>query len=420
MTQRRYRLVRRPVRRVVRPVQEFIHTETSGGIVLLVASVLALAWANSWLSGRYVDLFEQHIVVDLGFHRVDRSLHFWVNEGLMVVFFFVVGLEIKRELTVGELASRRRAALPLAAAAGGMIVPAALFLLIAQGAEAREGWGVPVATDIAFALGVLALLGDRAPTGLKVLLLALAVFDDLGAVAVIAVFYTDTLEAGPLVVALALVGVYAATARLDGRGVVPSIAIALVAWGFIVESGVHPTVLGVALGFATPTFLHDIGDASAAERETEGGRGPVSRLEHVLHPWVAFAIVPLFALANAGVDVRGGVLDEALGSAVTWGVIAGLVVGKPAGILAGTWLARRAGAEWSSGVTWTRVAGMSFVAGIGFTVALFVAELAYEGELLAQAKIGVLAASLASGVLGYALLRRLAEPSERALSARAE
>lgn len=422
-----------------------METEAAGGIVLMLATVLALGWANSPWSDSYEDLLHAHIVADLGFYVVDETLHFWINDVLMVLFFFLVGMEIKRELLVGELNSVSRAIVPLAGAFGGMLIPISIFLLVAGTSEGSNGWGIPMATDIAFALGVAALLGPRVPVGLKVLLLAIAIFDDLGAVAVIAIAYSDSIDVGPLALGLGLLGGVFLLNRLGVREVPVYILAGVVVWAAIVKSGVHPTTVGVALGALTPlrsryplddmraeadAVLRSIdeerasGDAEAGEhhqseallrlrRLAEDAVAPLERLEHGLNPWVAFLIVPIFALANAGVDLRGDTLSTALTESVTGGIAAGLFLGKPIGILLGAWVAVRLGARLPEGTSWRGVLGVGMIAGIGFTVALFVAELAYVDEdLLTFAKVGILAGSLASGVVGYLFLRRLPVPAE--------
>lgn len=403
------------------------------------AALLAMAWANSQWSDAYHALLAAHIVVDIGVYAVDESLHFWINDVAMVVFFFLMGLEIKRQLMLGELNSVRRAMTPLAAAAGGMILPAVIFLALVGGVDARAGWGVPIATDIAFALGVATLLGPRVPVGLKVMLLAIAIFDDLGAVAVIAVFYAEGFRAAPLAVAGALLGVTYAINRLGVPHIPVYVLIGAGIWVAVFESGVHPTIAGVALGLLTPwrpwsepeEYVDEANEALRAlraevsapshtaeqlrhseavwnlRRLNQGVISPLDRLEHELTPWVAFVIVPLFALANAGVDLRGGALTTALSDPLAWGVAAGLFVGKPAGILLGALIAVRLGAVLPAGVRWSGVLAIGSLAGIGFTVALFVAQLAYPSEaLLTDAKVGIFAGSLASGVVGYLLLRR--------------
>ncbi len=425
------------LRRFVRPVQEFIDTESSGGVVLVAAALLALVWANSPWSGAYHDLLEFPLVIDLGIFRVGAPLHFWVNDVAMVIFFFLVGMEIKRELVVGELRTLRRVVVPLSAALGGMLVPLGLFLLVARGADASAGWGVPMATDIAFALGVVALLGPRVSTQLKVLLLAAAIFDDLGAVLVIAVFYTDVVEVGPLLIGLALLGLVPVLNRLGVRPVTIYVFAGVAAWAAVLKSGVHPTVVGVVLGLLTPwrSWYSSADFSGVAERTLDYLRAhpgspasvnghdqrteallvlseisretvaPLDRLEHELHPWVAFAIVPVFAWANAGVSLSGGVVGDALGSSLTWAIAAGLVLGKPIGLITGYAVAVRWGGERPGGVTWHGVLGIGMLAGIGFTIALFVTDLAYgDPALLTQAKVGILAASLVSGAAGYLTL----------------
>jgi NhaA family Na+:H+ antiporter len=428
------------VRRFTRPVQKFIDTESAGGIVLVAAALLALVWANSpWAHG-YHDLLKSPLVLDLGVFRVDEPLHFWVNDVAMVVFFFLVGMEIKRELVVGELRSLRRVVVPLAAALGGMLVPLGFFLLIVRGTEAGAGWGVPMATDIAFALGIVALLGPRVSTQLKVLLLATAIFDDLGAVLVIAVFYTDVVEVGPLLTGFALLGLIPVLNHFGVRHVTIYIIVGIAAWAAVLESGIHPTIVGVVVGLLTPwrswySSAHFSGSADrtldhlrdglnsppsihAREERTEAlltlseisreTVAPLDRIEHELHPWVAFTIVPIFAWANAGVSLGGGVVGDALGSSLTWAIVAGLVLGKPIGLMAGYALAMRVGGERPEGVTWHGVLGVGMLAGIGFTIALFVTDLAYEDQaLMTQAKVGILAASLVSGVAGYLTLLSL-------------
>ncbi|MCC6237385.1 MAG: Na+/H+ antiporter NhaA [Dehalococcoidia bacterium] len=428
------------VRPIVQPVQEFIATEASGGLLLMIAAALAIAWANSPWSEAYHHLLERHIVVDAGFYRVDESVHWWVNDVAMVVFFFLMGLEIKRELVIGELNSVRRALVPLVAAAGGMVIPALIFLAVVRDPEAARGWGVPIATDIAFALGVATLLGPRVPIGLKVLLLGIAIFDDLGAVAVIAIFYAGDVAFEPLLTAAAILGLTYAIQRVGVRDIPVYVALGVMAWMAVVESGVHPTTVGVAMGLLTPwhswseprefvgearEILRSIEAESQAGSETtrrhhhavavsrlrrlhDASMAPLDRLEHALNPWVAYGILPLFAFANAGVDLRGDALGLAATAPLTWGVALGLLIGKPLGIALGAAVAVRLGAELPSGVRWPGILGMGMLAGIGFTVALFVAQLSYPtAALLAEAKVGIFAGSLVSGVLGYVILSRL-------------
>jgi NhaA family Na+:H+ antiporter len=357
--------------------------------VLLVAAVVALAVANSPLADSYADLLHHPLGSELGPVDLREDVRHWVNDGLMAVFFFVVGLEIKRELVVGELQGVRRAALPAIAALGGMVVPAVIYALWNAGGDGARGWGIPMATDIAFALGVLALLASRVPSSLRLFLLSLAIVDDLGAIVVIAVFYADTIETGWLLGAVATVGLVLAMRAARVTAVAAYAVPAVVLWCCTLQSGVHATIAGVVLGGLTPV-------------RPVGGRSIGELLEQRLHPWTSFAVVPLFALANAGVSLGSDGLADAASSRVTWGIVTGLVVGKLVGIVAAVALGRRLGlGHLADDVAPHHVAGVALVAGIGFTVSLFVADLAFVDEsLLAQAKLGVLGASVVAGVLG--------------------
>jgi NhaA family Na+:H+ antiporter len=429
--------------RLVRPVQDFIHTETSGGIVLLIGAVIALVWVNSPWSDAYHRLFEHHLAFNLGFYAVDQPLHFWINDAAMVIFFFVVGMEIKREMVVGELASMRRIVVPAAAALGGMIVPVLIFFALVRGEEAGVGWAIPMATDIAFAVGVLALVGPRIPTGLKILLLAMAIVDDLGAIAVIAVFYTDTIDLQALGIVAALLALVYALNRFGMWYIPIYFIIGFFAWMAMLQSGVHATIVGVLLGLMTPWRSwhrpedfpamaapvldrlrpHAGEDDVHLDREervqalleiAEVGQkavSPLDRLEHALQGPAAFVIVPIFALANAGVELSPDTIGDVFTSSLTWGVALGLLIGKPIGVTLGIFLAVRAGARLPLGVTWLGVLGMSILGGIGFTVSLFVTELSFEEELLlADAKVGILMASLLAGLIGFAMLRIVTRP----------
>jgi NhaA family Na+:H+ antiporter len=413
---------------LVRAFQRFVRLEAAGGILLLACTGVALVWANSPLAALYNDLWHTPVTIGAGGFVLAKDLQHWVNDGLMAIFFFVIGLEIKRELLVGELASRRQAALPAAAALGGMVVPAGLYILINRSGPASAGWGVPMATDIAFALGVLALLGRRVPLGLKVFLTALAIVDDLGAVLVIAVFYTAALDWTMVAVSVAHVrhpAVYG--------------ALGVLLWIAFLESGVHATVAGVLAALTIPsraridmrTFRErsrgvldrlELSDPdptphmmSGEQQEAiyalnalvEGVETPLQRLEHALLPWVTFVIMPVFALANAGVALGGGLAD-AVRHPVTLGVAGGLVIGKLVGVTVFARLAIALGiAERPAGVTNRHILGASALAGIGFTMSLFIASLAFgESALLDLAKIGVLGASLLAGLLGTAILLR--------------
>jgi NhaA family Na+:H+ antiporter len=429
--------IRNAAAQIARPLQEFLRTETTGGVLLLVAACAALVWVNL-PNDSYLDFWGKHVAIDLGFVDLNLTLVEWVNDGLMTIFFFVVGLEIKRELLSGELAGARRAALPVAAAIGGMLVPATIFLAINAGSSGVDGWGIPMATDIAFSIGLLALLGARVPSGLKVFLLALAIVDDIGAILVIAVFYTDSIAFGWLALGLAMFALTVIFGWFGVRDLVVYLTIAAVAWLAFHESGVHATVAGVALGLLTPIDphydaprLHESADALARQvlegraentragnelaesalRELEElareSQSPLERLEHALHPWTSYAIVPIFALANAGVALSGSALREAVTSQTGWGVALGLMLGKPIGIVLASFLAVRLGlAVLPSGARWLHVSAMSMVAGIGFTVSLFITNLAYnEGELIQDAKIGILVGSALVSAAGLVALR---------------
>ena len=375
---------------VGRPVARFLQIEAAGGILLLAATVIALLWANGPWADSYEDLWTTVVALEGGGRGVSEDLRHWINDGLMTVFFFVVGLEIKREVVSGQLSTARAAALPVVAAAGGMVVPALVYFAVTRGGPAADGWGIPMATDIAFAVGVLAVLGGRVPPPLKVLLLGLAITDDIGAIVVIALVYSDDIDLVAL--AFAAVGLVAIVAFRWARvSFAPAyVVVALTVWLAVLESGVHATIAGVALALVTPT-------------------GPVAtRLEEGLHPWTSYVIVPLFALANGGVSLSADALSDAASSAVTAGVVLGLVVGKLVGITAAAAVAVRFGVgRLPEGVRWVHIAGMAAVAGIGFTVSIFVTGLAFDDAALqGEAKIGVLVASVVAGVLGSAVLAR--------------
>lgn len=359
----------------IQSFQRFYKLEAASGIVLLVAAMLALAWANSPYQDNYHSLWHLDCL--------GMSLHHWINDGLMTVFFFVVGLEIKREIVSGELSSRKKAMLPAAAALGGMIVPALIYSVINWGESSLKGWGIPMATDIAFAIGVLSLLGNRVPASLKVFLTALAIVDDLGAVLVIALFYTSQLHCIFLLSGLGLLALLLMANRMRVKSPLIYLAVGVLVWLTFLKSGVHATVAGVLVAMAVPAQVG-------------------TRLEHTLHPWVSFAIMPIFALANAGVAIG----DASISSSVSLGIIAGLVLGKQAGITLFSWLAVRLNvALLPEGVRWQQLYGVAWFGGIGFTMSLFIASLAFgESAEMDLAKIGVLIASLTSGVVGGGLL----------------
>lgn len=416
---------------IARPLRDFLETEASGGVVLLLATAIALVWANSGWGGAYEDVWGTELTVRLRRLEVSKDLRHWVGDGLMTIFFFVVGLEIKRELVEGELREPRKAALPIVAAAGGMIAPALLYLTWNMSGVAARGWGIPMATDIAFALGVLALLGRRVSPSLKVFLLTLAIADDIGAIAVIALFYSRGIGLLPLGVAVGLLGIVMLLKRLRVWWIPIYVLLGGAIWLATLRSGVHPTIAGVALGLMTPTKALDpaqrrrvpLFEADDEEGETPvpvepsqmreasvrlGASVPVAeRLEHLLHPWTSYVIVPLFALANAGVSLDAAAFSEAASSRVFLGVVVGLVAGKIAGITSFAWIAQRLGvALLPPGTSWLQMTGVAAVAGIGFTVSLFIAGLAFpDSALQDQAKVGILVGSLLACLIGAAILR---------------
>jgi len=357
--------------------------------------VAAVAWANGPWGDAYHRLWHHRLVVGPGPWRLAGSLQHWVNDVLMALFFFVVGLEIKRELVTGELQDRRTAALPVLAALGGMVVPAVVYTLVAGGGEAGRGWGIPMATDIAFAVGVLALLGRRAPRGLKLFVLTLAIADDIGAIVVIAVFYAAAVDGAWLLAAVAVLALVPAARRAGLSRPGAYIPLAVAAWYCTYRSGVHPTIAAVALGLLTPAA-------------TVNGRDVLGLLERRLHPWSSYLVLPVFALANAGVALDGHALRAAAGSRVTWAVAIGLVVGKLLGIAGATaaGVRGRVGRP-PSGVTGRHVIAAGALGGIGFTVSLFITGLAFHSEALqAEAKVGILAGSLIAALAGAAVLAR--------------
>ena len=442
-------------RTVVQPLQRLLRHEAAGGAVMLAAAAVALLWANSPWSEWYFDLWRTPLRIALGtvLHLDHLSLQAWVNEALMTVFFLLVGVEIKREAVHGELRDVRAIALPIAAAVGGMMVPAAIYAVINHGTPGADGWAIPMATDIAFAVGVVTLLGSRVPTAAKMFLLTLAVADDIGAIVVIAVFYTGTLAWGWLASAAVGLGVIFVLRRNDVQALAPYLAVGAFVWLSLLESGVHATLAGVALGLLTPAWplrsprrfpeqarltLNRIEAAyydrvltpdEFAENEQRiadiarlamYSTSPLERLERALSPWVAYVIVPTFAFANAGVVLSGDAIGGVVTNRVTIGVILGLVIGKTVGVFGATALAVRLRlGRLPAGTSWPQLAGLAAVAGVGFTVALFVTSLSFSDPVATDAaKIGVLAASAIAGVAGYLALR-LTSTSTRALDAHA-
>ena len=428
-----------PILRLLRPFQQFLSNEASGGLLLLLASVVALVWANSPWEHSYHALWHTQLQVGLGASNFAEDLQFWVDDLLMVLFFFVVGLEIKREMLVGELASPRKAALPILAAAGGVIVPALIYTCLNHGTPDSHGWGIPMATDIAFALGVLVLLGDRIPPNLKVFLAALAIVDDIAAVIVIAIFYTPHISWISFGAALFCVALLIVINRLGVRHPLPYALLGIALWSSVWHSGIHPTIAGVVLAFTIPahtalhpdafvercrrllnrferaasqsaSILNDSRQQSAIEAledSCERVQAPLHRFESALHPWVTYSIMPIFALANAGVTLTGN-FAASYAHRVTLGVLLGLLLGKPIGIALASWLSVRV--KWASlppGVTWKHIHGAAWLGGIGFTMSLFVAGLSFnDAHSLVFAKLGVLSASLCAGLIGASLLRR--------------
>ncbi len=416
---------------MVRPLQQFLHLEVSGGLVLLAATVAALLWAN--LAGAsYDDLWSTELSLRVGDHVLAEDLRHLVNDGLMALFFFVVGLEVKRELVVGELSTRQAALLPLFAAIGGMVLPALIFLAVMGGDAGSDGWGIPMATDVAFALCALAALGRRVPAALVAFLLGVAVIDDIGAILVVAFYYSDGIAVGWLAAAAGGLALIFLARRIGIRFMGVYVVLGLAVWLATYESGVHATIAGVALGLLTPTRpLQDPGVVSAEAIRIAAATAdepddpdadavhwrrlawlsreaisPLTRLEHALHPWSSFVVIPIFALANAGIVLDAASLDAATETRIALAVLLGLVIGKTLGLTAGVALATRLRlSSLPPGVGWAQMAGVGTVAGIGFTVSLFIADLSYaDPDVLAAAKMGVLGGSAVAAVAGIAIL----------------
>ena len=417
------------------PVQAFIHTEQTGALILLLAAAVAMVWVNSPFSESYSDFWHTNVSFDIFVFSISEDLKHLVNDGLMAVFFFVVGLEIKRELMRGELSDFRRAVLPVAAAVGGMVAPALIYFAFNGTGEGSAGWGIPMATDIAFALGVLALLGRRLPAQLRVFLLGLAVVDDLGAIGVIAIFYTETINWSDLGLAIALFAGMAMMIRLGIQSMGFYVIVSILMWQFLLHSGVHATLAGVMMAAITPAepylrrqqyaatvegllarFKAAMGEGDEEKAETivmsierlsQGTEGPMERLERSVHPWTSFVILPLFALANAGIVLSSEALTAAMDSRVTLAILVALPVGNAIGISSMTWLAVRSGlGQLPFGVSWWQILGVALLGGVGFTVSIFISNIAFDhDQLIDMAKLGVLGGSILSGCLGYVLLR---------------
>lgn len=389
-------------------MRDFLKLESASGVVLVLAGLAAMVAANTPLADAYQSMLQLPIKLQVGSFKLDKSLLIWINDLLMAIFFLLVGLEIKREIVAGELSDRQKVALPAVAAIGGMIVPAAIYAAINwHDPVGLRGWAIPSATDIAFALGVLSLFGERVPVGLKIFLMTLAVLDDLGAIVIIALFYSSDLSFHMLALAAIAIAVLYALNRSGVMRIAPYILVGTALWLFVLKSGVHATLAGVVTAFFVP-----------ARDATDPSHPPASRLEHALHPWVAFGILPLFAFANAGVDFER--IDPAtLLDPIPLGILLGLFVGKQLGVFTFAWVAVKAGlARLPEGVTFAQVYGAAVICGIGFTMSLFIGMLAFEntaaGEVIVTDKIGVLAGTLLSAVVGSLVLYRVLPRAGRA------
>lgn len=375
-------------------LRDFLREESAGGVVLMIAAAAALILANSPLAGVYAAVLNAEIALTVSGAGIEKPALLWINDGLMAVFFFLIGLEVKREVLTGQLSSWKQSSLPLFAALGGMILPALVFAAINWNSpENLAGWAIPAATDIAFALGILALLGSRVPVALKALLLAIAVIDDIGAIVIIALFYTPGVELAMLAAAAAVLVTLALIGRAKVGSSLPYVLLGIALWFFVLKSGVHATLAGVALAMTVPLT-------------SRSGKDVLERMEHALHPWVAFLVVPIFALANAGVSFAGIELS-AFAAPLPLGIALGLFLGKQVGIVGFAWLAVKTGiASLPDGIAWRQVYGLSLIAGIGFTMSLFIGNLAFTTpEQLAAVKLGVLSGSLISALGGIFLLR---------------
>lgn len=430
-----------PIDKIMAPVSKFIHLEYTSGVVLLLSVVVAIIWANSAFADSYHHLWELHLSIGFDEYVFDQPLHIWINDGLMVMFFFVIGLELKREFIDGELSTVKKASLPMAAALGGMIVPALFYFFINQGTEAAHGWGIPMATDIAFALALLSIAGKHIPGSIKVFLSALAVADDLGAVLVIAFFYTAELNFIPLAIAGLFLAMMLMGNRIGIRSTVFYLLMGLVVWMGFLLSGVHATIAGVLTAFTIPaaTKVDELIYASnlkklVADFEVEipsnstlttpqqhqtieqikdlslAAETPLQQIEYAMHPWVAFAVMPLFALANSGM-VIGSDFFTAIVNPVSMGIMVGLIGGKFIGILLFTWLmVKLKVSKLPAQSSWSHIIGVALLAGVGFTMSLFIGNLAFtDVTMINQAKYGILVASVIAGILGTIVLKRTAK-----------
>jgi len=425
--------------RILSPVHKFIHQEFTSGIILFASVLTAIIWVNSSTPESYHHVWDTIMSVSFGTFVFNQPLHIWINDGLMALFFFVIGLELKREFMAGELSNMKKAALPMMAALGGMLVPALIYFLFNQDSESRTGWGIPMATDIAFALALLSLAGNHIPASVKVFLSALAVADDLGAVLVIAFFYTAQIYLGYLIVAAVFLGLLVLGNVLGIRSTLFYLLVGIAVWTCFLFSGVHATIAGVLVAFTIPArtkiqeseyieqvtkYTNDFEEAiplngplmtadqhviiEKIKKLSQDAETPLQKIEYSLHPWVAFVIMPLFALSNSGMII-GSDFFTAIGNPVSIGVAAGLVIGKLAGITFFTWMMVRFKlSDLPEGATWHHIFGVALLAGVGFTMSLFIAGLAFQSEgLIENAKYGILLASVLSGAGGIIYLRRL-------------
>lgn len=375
-------------------LRDFLKEESAGGVVLMIAAAVALILANSPLAGAYLAVLNAEIALTVSGGGIEKPALLWINDGLMAVFFFLIGLEVKREVLTGQLSSWKQSSLPLFAALGGMVMPALVFAAINWNSpENLAGWAIPAATDIAFALGILALLGSRVPVALKALLLAIAVIDDIGAIVIIALFYTPGVEVAMLAAAAAVLALLIVIGRAKVGSSLPYVILGIALWFFVLKSGVHATLAGVALAMTVPLT-------------SRAGDKVLERMEHALHPWVAFLVVPIFALANAGVSFAGMEVS-AFAAPLPLGIALGLFIGKQLGIVGFAWVAVKSGiASLPKGISWAQVYGLSLIAGIGFTMSLFIGNLAFSSpEQIAAVKLGVLSGSLISAIVGIMILR---------------
>ncbi|WP_231459931.1 Na+/H+ antiporter NhaA [Pedobacter sp. Leaf132] len=429
------------IEKIMAPVSRFIHLEYTSGIVLLISVVIAIAWANSPFHKFYEHLW--HIKFSVGFDKflLSHPLHIWINDGLMAIFFFVIGLELKREFMEGELSSLQKASLPMTAALGGMLVPAAIYFFINKGTDAAHGWGIPMATDIAFALALLSMASKHIPVSIKIFLSALAVADDLGAVLVIAFFYTDQINFVPLAIGEGFLILLMLGNRIGIRSTVFYLVLGICVWIGFLLSGVHATIAGVLVAFTIPavtrideqiyssnlrklsydfevdipergTLITPLQNKTIQKVKTlsMAAETPLQTIEHALHPWVAFGIMPLFALANAGIVITGDFLSSVM-NPVSTGVALGLIIGKFTGILFFCWIMVKFRiSSLPEGANWKHIAGVALLAGIGFTMSLFISGLAFKNPVfITQAKYGILIASVLAGISGTIVLKRIAK-----------